>query len=410
MTAGLSGPERELRATRPADPPRVPLRDVAERLGLPAPASDPVVTGISLGSSRVLPGDLYAALPGARAHGASYAAQAIERGAVAVLTDAEGAALLADVPVPVLVVESPRRLLGGLAADLYGRPAEALRMIAVTGTQGKTTTTRLADQAFEAAGVVAGVIGTVGTRVAGEEIKTAPDHPRGARPARPLRDDARARRQRLRDGGLQPRAGDGTRRRRRLRRRGVHQPRPRPPRLPRRRRGVLRGEGRAVHPPARPARPGQHRRRPRPAAGGGVGDRDQDVLRDRGAGGLARRRRPPGAGRLRVHRDRPGPRVGDHLGADRRRLQRRQRAGRDRGDGRGRLPARGGGRRAGGLGRRTRAAGEGRGRPGLPRGRRLRAQARRGRGRAEHVATAHQRPADRGHRRRAATGTPASGR
>jgi UDP-N-acetylmuramoyl-L-alanyl-D-glutamate--2,6-diaminopimelate ligase len=132
-----------------------------------------VVTGISLGSSRVLAGDLYAALPGARAHGASYAAEAIERGAVAVLTDADGAGMLADAPVPVLVVESPRRLLGGLAADLYGRPAEALRMIAVTGTQGKTTTTRLADQAFEAAGVVAAVIGTVGTRVAGEEIKTS---------------------------------------------------------------------------------------------------------------------------------------------------------------------------------------------------------------------------------------------
>ena len=172
MTAGLAGPDRELRATRPHDPPRIPLRTVAAHLEIAAPEADPVVTGISLGSARVLPGDLYAALPGARAHGASYAAQAIERGAVAVLTDADGAAMLADAPVPVLVVESPRRLLGELAAEVYGRPTEALRMIAVTGTQGKTTTTRLADQAFEAAGVPAGVIGTVGTRVAGEEIRT----------------------------------------------------------------------------------------------------------------------------------------------------------------------------------------------------------------------------------------------
>ena len=98
MTAGMSGPERELRATRPTDPPRIPLSAVAERLGVPAPQDDPVVTGVSLGSSRVLPGDLYAALPGARAHGASYAAQAIERGAVAVLTDADGAAMLGDAP------------------------------------------------------------------------------------------------------------------------------------------------------------------------------------------------------------------------------------------------------------------------------------------------------------------------
>ena len=86
--------------------------------------------------------------------------------------------MLADAPVPLLVVESPRRLLGGLAAELYGRPAEALRLIAVTGTQGKTTTTRLADQALRGRRCgPAGVIGTVGTRVAGEEVKTASDHP-----------------------------------------------------------------------------------------------------------------------------------------------------------------------------------------------------------------------------------------
>jgi UDP-N-acetylmuramoyl-L-alanyl-D-glutamate--2,6-diaminopimelate ligase len=171
----VTDPDRELRAMRPSRSPVTPLGEIARRLGVPVPrpGSDTEVTGISLGSSRVLPGDLYAALPGARAHGASYAAQAIERGAVAVLTDADGAALLTGVAVPVLIVEAPRRLLGGLAADLYGRPAEALRMIAVTGTQGKTTTTRLADQAFESSGVVAGVIGTVGTRVAGEEIRTS---------------------------------------------------------------------------------------------------------------------------------------------------------------------------------------------------------------------------------------------
>jgi UDP-N-acetylmuramoyl-L-alanyl-D-glutamate--2,6-diaminopimelate ligase len=165
----------ELRATRPARPPRTPLSEVARRLGVPVPGGggDPEVTGVTLASSRVLPGDLYAALPGARAHGAAYAPDAVSRGAVAVLTDAEGADRLADLPVPVLAVDSPRRLLGALAADLYGAPAAALRLIAVTGTQGKTTTTRLADQAFEAAGITAGVIGTVGTRVAGEEIRTS---------------------------------------------------------------------------------------------------------------------------------------------------------------------------------------------------------------------------------------------
>ena len=84
---------------------------------------DPEVTGITLSSQRVQPGDLYAALPGARAHGARYAASAVAAGAVAVLTDTAGAEMCADLAAPVLVTEAPRGLLGGLAARVYGDPA-----------------------------------------------------------------------------------------------------------------------------------------------------------------------------------------------------------------------------------------------------------------------------------------------
>jgi UDP-N-acetylmuramoyl-L-alanyl-D-glutamate--2,6-diaminopimelate ligase len=131
-----------------------------------------VVTGLTLSSQRSFPGDLYAALPGSRAHGMTYAADALAAGAVALLTDPAGAA---DAPhdVPLVVVPEPRRLLGGLAAHVYGDPATSMRMIGVTGTQGKTTTTRLAEGGLERAGVRAGVIGTVGTRIAGEEVKTS---------------------------------------------------------------------------------------------------------------------------------------------------------------------------------------------------------------------------------------------
>ena len=59
-------------------------------------------------------------------------------------------------------------MLGRLAARVYGDPAASMRMIGVTGTQGKTTTTRLAEGGLERAGVRAAVIGTVGTRIAGE--------------------------------------------------------------------------------------------------------------------------------------------------------------------------------------------------------------------------------------------------
>lgn len=161
---------------RPREPRRTPLAQVAGWLGLSAPEAAPGgdadVTGISLSTQRIHPGDVYAALPGTRVHGASYAAAAVSAGAVALLTDAEGAALAADCGVPLLVVDDARAVLGEVSARIYGEPARDLRLLAVTGTQGKTTTTRLAELALEQAGVAAAVIGTVGTRVKGEDIKT----------------------------------------------------------------------------------------------------------------------------------------------------------------------------------------------------------------------------------------------
>ncbi len=129
------------------------------------------VTGISLSTARTRPGDLYAALPGARAHGADFAARALEAGAVVVLTDPAGLDRLPTGTAAVVVAE-PRRVLGRLAARIYGNPAESLRVIGVTGTQGKTTTTRLLEQGLTASGVTSAVIGTVGTRIASREVKT----------------------------------------------------------------------------------------------------------------------------------------------------------------------------------------------------------------------------------------------
>ncbi|WP_439652501.1 UDP-N-acetylmuramoyl-L-alanyl-D-glutamate--2,6-diaminopimelate ligase [Nocardioides jiangxiensis] len=154
-------------------PRRTPLGEVAGWLGLADPGADAEVSGISLSTQRIQPGDVYAALPGTRVHGATYAAQAVAAGAVAILTDEAGAELAAGCGVPLLVVDDARASLGAVSARIYGEPARDLRLLAVTGTQGKTTTTRLAELALEHAGVAAAVIGTVGTRVNGEDIKTA---------------------------------------------------------------------------------------------------------------------------------------------------------------------------------------------------------------------------------------------
>ena len=132
---------------------------------------DVAVSGISLSTARIRPGDLYAALPGTRAHGADFADQALAAGAVGVLTDPAGSTGCRRAP-PAVVVAEPRRVLGRLAARIYGDPAAGLRVIGVTGTQGKTTTTRLLEQGLTASGLTSAVIGTVGTRIAGEDVKT----------------------------------------------------------------------------------------------------------------------------------------------------------------------------------------------------------------------------------------------
>ena len=162
---------------RPTDPAPVAGTDVVAWLSDREPDlrvhGDPPasVTGVSLSSARVRPGDLYAALPGARSHGADHAADAVAAGAVLVLTDPDGADRLPP-GVPAVVVPRPRELLGGLAAHVYGEPARDLRLAGVTGTQGKTTTTRLLETGLAAAGVPSAVIGTLGTRVRGEDVRT----------------------------------------------------------------------------------------------------------------------------------------------------------------------------------------------------------------------------------------------
>ncbi|ABW14462.1 UDP-N-acetylmuramyl-tripeptide synthetase [Parafrankia sp. EAN1pec] len=138
-----------------------------------------VLTGVTHDSRAVLPGDLYAALPGAHVHGADFAAGAVAAGAVAVLTDPVGAAALSGrLAVPVLVTDDPRRDLAPAAAWIYGDPSSALTLLGVTGTNGKTTTAFLLDAGLRAAGYTTGLLGTVQTRVAGTvvpSVRTTPE-------------------------------------------------------------------------------------------------------------------------------------------------------------------------------------------------------------------------------------------
>lgn len=148
------------------------LAELAVRLGAEAPESGGEATGITHDSRAVRPGDVYAALPGARVHGADFAAQAAGLGAAAILTDPAGAERAAATGLPVLVVPDPRGSMGELAAEIYGRPGEDLLQIGITGTSGKTTTAYLVEGGLRAAGHRTGLIGTVEMRVDDQRIKS----------------------------------------------------------------------------------------------------------------------------------------------------------------------------------------------------------------------------------------------
>jgi UDP-N-acetylmuramoyl-L-alanyl-D-glutamate--2,6-diaminopimelate ligase len=160
----------ETMRTRPREVAHRTLADVAAHLGTTVAAGDdPALGGISLSTRTVLPGDLYAALPGSRAHGADFVDAAAAAGAAAVLTDPDGAARVTG--LPTLVVDDPRGRLAELSAWFHGRPVEAFTSFGVTGTQGKTTTTYLAESAVGADR--AAVVGTIGTRVHGVRAASA---------------------------------------------------------------------------------------------------------------------------------------------------------------------------------------------------------------------------------------------
>lgn len=142
-----------------------PLSGLAALIGASSvTAPRGAVTGIGIDSRRVQPGDLYVALPGRNVHGAEFSRDVLAAGAVAILTDEEGRQPAAATGLPVLVVPDPRAVLGRVAAWVYGRPADSIMIIGVTGTSGKSTSTFLLEAGLRAAGHRAGLIGGVEIR------------------------------------------------------------------------------------------------------------------------------------------------------------------------------------------------------------------------------------------------------
>jgi UDP-N-acetylmuramoyl-L-alanyl-D-glutamate--2,6-diaminopimelate ligase len=139
--------------------------------------ADVAIEGVAYRSKDVRPGWLFFCVPGTRVDGHDFAAEAVAAGAHAVVVerDVEVSRGVARVLVP-----SVRAAMGPIAALFHERPAEDLLLVGITGTNGKTTTTYLAEAIFRAAGITPGVIGTTGIRIDGESVgydRTTPEAP-----------------------------------------------------------------------------------------------------------------------------------------------------------------------------------------------------------------------------------------
>jgi len=127
---------------------------------IPAGAGKLQVSGVACDSRKVAPGFVFFALPGAKEDGNQYALEAMERGAIAVASERAAPPDLSP-KVEWIRINESRKALAICAANFFGHPAGALQLLAVTGTNGKTTTTSLIDSVLRAAGAKTGLFGTI---------------------------------------------------------------------------------------------------------------------------------------------------------------------------------------------------------------------------------------------------------
>ncbi len=149
--------------------PEMTVGMLAGRLGAPMRGEESTpVSGVSHDSRLVRSGDLFVAMRGATSDGHDYVAEALARGAVAVICERP-----LDQPAPQIVVKNGREALARASAEVYGHPSRFLRLVGVTGTNGKTTVVHMIESVVRSAGHRAGLIGTLGARIGERLIPTS---------------------------------------------------------------------------------------------------------------------------------------------------------------------------------------------------------------------------------------------
>jgi UDP-N-acetylmuramoyl-L-alanyl-D-glutamate--2,6-diaminopimelate ligase len=158
----------------------VKLRDVLRDVPVRGEIADVEVAAVTADSRLVMSGALFVAVPGLQTDGAKFIAQAVERGAICVAAgfSRPNVGPAEAGPYTWIEVDDPRAALSLIAANFYGRPAAKLSLIGVTGTSGKTTTTKMIESIFDAGGEPAGLVGTIEYRAGDERLvadRTTPD-------------------------------------------------------------------------------------------------------------------------------------------------------------------------------------------------------------------------------------------
>ena len=141
---------------------------------------DVEIIDLAYDSRSVAPGALFIALRGAKSDGHDFIAQALNKGAAALMIHADRAGWYGAHGLPTLVVPSTRAVLPQLASEFYGQPSRQLDLIGVTGTNGKTTTAYMIESIFRTLGERTGLIGTIGAMINGKSVpleRTTPEAP-----------------------------------------------------------------------------------------------------------------------------------------------------------------------------------------------------------------------------------------
>jgi len=138
-------------------------------------AGDPDITGLAYSSRKVEPGNIFIALKGQKADGHDFLPEALEGGAVAIVSERPQPPEINRAWVQVL---DCREAMALLAANFYEHPSSRLKLVGITGTKGKTTVTYILEEILKTAGFQPGVVGTVDYRWAGRQSRLREPHPK----------------------------------------------------------------------------------------------------------------------------------------------------------------------------------------------------------------------------------------